>query len=205
MLDQRRFRRLGVTSAVTVGAFAFLLGGAGPADAATHCAKGHDPKSTIASIACQLREAANNLQKQIDKLKRQNQPQTPPPQVKPPTPNPTAKTSPPATKSSTRTGTTTTRTGSTGLTGPASLPGSVQPYTAGSTTAQLPGLLPQVPQVADQLPASSVLTETHLVTPMAAQVYQPQHVVWVAGAAGLAGVVGAMNLTMVGRRRRPAR
>src|SRR5258708_27923959 len=89
MPDQRRFRRLGVTSAVTVGAFAFLLGGAGPADAAKHCAKGHDPKSTIAIIACQLKEAAHKLHKQIAKPKHHRQPPNPPPTLNTPPPHPT--------------------------------------------------------------------------------------------------------------------
>jgi hypothetical protein len=203
MPDQRRFRRLGVTSAaVTVGAFALLVGGASPADAATtKCAKGHDPATTIKSIQCQLQEAGKNFQKAIDKLTHK----TPPP-VKTPAKKPTAKStvkdkittkqpSTPAIPQGTGNGAVTGTT-------PLSNVNSVRPYTPQGTQPQLPILLPQQPQVADQQPYGSI-AETHLVAPVAAIEQQPQvSAAWVAGAAGMAGAVGAFNLGLAGRRRR---
>jgi hypothetical protein len=200
MPDQRRFRRLGVTSAaVTVGAFAILIGGASSADAATTCAKGHDPATTVKSIQCQLKETGQAIQKVIDKITHK----TPPP-VKTPAKKPAVKMKPAknTVKQPQAPAVPQVAAGGGAGTTPLSNPGSVRPYTPQGTTPQLPGLLPEQPQVADQQPAVPI-AETHLVAPVAQTEQQPQaSPLWTGGAAGMAGVVGAVNLGLAGRRRR---
>jgi hypothetical protein len=199
MPDQRRFRRLGVTSAaVTVGALAILVGGASPADAATTtCAMGHDPATTIKSIQCQLQETGQHIQQAIDKLIHKKPAPVKAPPKKPAVPKQSTKglTRQPKTVRVPQRTAGGVGTGTTVL----SNPNSVRPYQPGTTTPQLPGLLPQV---ADQQP-SGTITETHLVAPVAQTERRPQaSPLWVAGAAGMAGAVGAFNLGLAGRRRR---
>jgi hypothetical protein len=203
MPDQRRFRRLGVTSAaVTVGACALLIGGASPADAATtKCAMGHDPATTVKSIECQLKETGTAIQKAIDKLTHKAPPAAKPPVKKPPVKMKPAKKPTKRTQAAPAAPQASAGGGGTAAT-PLNNPGSVRPYTPQGTTPQLPGLLPEQPQVADQLPAGPI-TETHLVAPVAQTERQaPASPVWIAGAAGMAGAVGALNLSLARRRRR---
>jgi hypothetical protein len=190
---------------VTAGAFTLLVGGAGPADAATTCAMGHDPATTIKSIECQLKETGDHIQKLIDKLTHK----TPAP-VKALPKKPAVKAKPvkkaamrpkaPAALAAPRQ----TAAGGGAVTVPLSAPGSVRPYSPQITdaaTPQLPGLLPEQPQVADQQPDGPI-TETHLVAPVAQNERQLQtSPLWIAGAAGTASAVAALNLGLAGRRR----
>ncbi|MFG2001316.1 hypothetical protein ACGFNU_19425 [Spirillospora sp. NPDC048911] len=206
---RRRFRRFGsATTAVSAGALVLVFLGApaayaGTATASKPCKKGTDPQSTLENWKCQL----GNLRESLTPKK----PQT--------TPKPTPSKKPPLKKSSSGKSTKSSKGsqapsksgGSGGVqpqqgSGPVTLsrPGSVRPYSPSVPTASLPGVLPTPEVAADpraylQQPGTP---QTRLISPVAASGRQDDEVMWVAAAAAAAGAVGALNLSVLGRRLR---
>jgi hypothetical protein len=210
----QRLRRLGSASAaVSAGALVLLLAApAGEAAAAETCKKGTDPASTIENWKCNL----GNLRKAL----------TPTPT---PTPTPSAKPSTPAKKPSapkstapkktkapargsggghsappvqgTSGGAPTTMTGGAGL----------KPYDgkAPSIGADLPGVLP-TPEIAADPNAyrtaagTAAVPQTRLISAVASSDDGDGQMLWVAAAAGVAGAVAALNISVAGRTLRRA-
>ncbi|MFA1537386.1 hypothetical protein [Actinomadura monticuli] len=201
-------RRLGSASAaVSVGALVLVLA-APAADAAETCKKGVDPESTIENWKCNL----GNLREAL----------TPPSPT--PTPTPTPKKT---TQNTTKKTTQNTRTapakaprrpasapsGGQG-TGPSAMTGGagLKPYTGGAPSAAsgLPGVLPTPEIAADPNAyrnASAAMPQTRLISPVAASGSGGDQMLLVAAAAGAAGAVGALNISVAGRalRRRRTR
>lgn len=199
MPEQRRFRRLGATSAaISIGAFALLIGAAPPADAATTCTPGHDAASTIKYLQCLSKQVQDGIKKLLH-----------------PSATPTTK---PSTKKIIKTGSTATKKPRPAakkntpvkvpvptVAGPQGL--SAQKVPAAGTAGRLPQVTPDLPQVAGTTAqvtgARSV--ETHLIAPVAVTRDAPPQIgrpVIAATAAGVAGLVGALNLTVAVRRLR---
>jgi hypothetical protein len=204
----QRLRRLGTASAaVSAGALVLVLAAPAAGAAAETCKKGVDPESTIENWKCNL----GNMREAL----------TP----KSPTPTPTAsKTAKPtASRTSVRKpgkapakaprkpssapsggDAPTTMTGAGGL----------KPYSgqAPATTSGLPGVLPTPEIAADpnayRYPAAgtAAMPQTRLISPAAASGRDDSQMLLVAAAAGAAGAVGALNVSVAGRalRRRRA-
>jgi hypothetical protein len=214
MPDQRRIRRLGITSAaISTGAVALLVGAAGPADAASSsCPVGHDPASTLKSIQCQLRQAAQNWQNQINKLTHPQQPTAPQTGDNAQHPQPPAKASPSKPQAGAGQPSTPHISNPSVPAGTATPDGVLRPGPGPGVAAPLTAPLPflgQSPQVAAEasLPGSGA-PETHLISPAAATSSASQTSVSpiiVAGVSGLAGAVVALNLSYAARRIRRAR
>jgi len=205
MREQRRFRRLGFASAaISAGAFALVVGVASPADASTsaNCVPGHDAASALKYLQC----LANNIQNGVNKFLH---PTTAAP-TKTSTPKATAKKTPagvkhskaaaPVRKANSAPARVTLPSGGTQ---PLAAPGQVVPV-AGQPP-QVGGFVPQLPQVAGS-GAQAATEETHLIAPVAATTADaPARIgepVPVAAAAGLAGIVAALNISIATRRLR---
>lgn len=210
MPQQRRFRRLGkATTAISAGALVLVITAPAPAMASARaaaasapCPKGHDPASTIENWKCQL----GKLREKMFPAK----PTKPTKPAKPAKPTKTAKPKPEKKKPRATTPPNLTPQpvgGGGGSGGPTAYtrPDGLHPYTPG-TSPNLPGILPS-PQVAADLGAQQGgLTDTRLIAPVAASERQgADQMLWVALAAGTAGAVGAMNISVISRRvrRRP--
>ncbi|TDD59681.1 hypothetical protein [Actinomadura rubrisoli] len=211
----QRLRRLGSASAaVSAGALVLVLG-APSADAAASgrpCKKGTDPASTIENWKCNL----GNLRDAI------NPPKSPAPKPAPKPAKHTKKTSPkknagggkstsPSRGSRAPSGTPGGGGGSGGAPATMTGAGGLQPY-KGTAPSGLPGVLPSPEVAADPngyLPQSGTapVPQTRLISPVAASQHQGGQTAWVAAAAGAAGAVAALNISVVGRglRRRAAR
>ena len=197
MPDQRRLRRLGVTSAaISASAFALLVAGAGPAGAAAaKCPVGHDPASTLKSIQCNLDQAGQAWG-------HPQQPQSPPPSVSASKPEgrPAQQGAPAATPSS-------------AANTPLVPPGAVAPASTGlrpAGAAETPQSAPLPILAADQLPqvadGSATAPETHLISPAAATEDQsPVSAPLIVAVSGVAGAAVALNLSYAARRLRRRR
>lgn len=208
-MPQRHILRLGTTAAMSAGALTLLLLTAPPAGA-DECPPGTDPESTLKNWQCQW-----------DRLINKPSPTPPPktpakPPAKKPTKKPVAKkpvAKEPVRKSPKRPYTAPTGDGAVGTRTPIAAYSrgvKLTPYTPGAGT-DLPGVLPQPNVAAAPLPngspgdASAVL-HTRLVAPIAAaEQRQNDQMLWVAAASGLAGAVGALNISVAGRRLRDTR
>ncbi|MFI0479973.1 hypothetical protein [Actinomadura sp. 9N215] len=203
-----RLRRLGSASAAVTAGALVLLPPAPAANAATAdtCKKGTDLASTIDNLACNL----GNLRDALLPASPAPPPKPTPPK-KPQKPAPgnngaeapeKAPRKPPPAASAPRGRAPSTMTNADGL----------APYTDGPPhDAPLPpGALP-VPEVAkvpdtDRPPGTVAAPRTHLISPVAASGNDSGQTPWVAAAAGAAGAVAALNLSVAGRalRRRAA-
>lgn len=206
-MRDRRFRRLGKTGkatvAVSAGALVLVMGGAPPAHAATAaagkpCPKIVDPQSAVKHIQCQLDKIRKKLTPKPDPKPAQPPKKkakiTKPAKKKPSTPTKTTKNRPKTTVQ--------VPSGSAEVPRVYSAPG-LKPY---EQTVQpgLSGYLP-APEVAAQPVVSGqsgAFTGTRLIAPVAATERQggrDEMVLWTALAAGAAGAVGAMQISIVGR------
>ncbi|MFC0041062.1 hypothetical protein [Actinomadura rayongensis] len=194
MPQRPRFRRLGSAAAISAGAAALVLAGAPAASAQTaaaprRCVKGTDPASTLENWKCQWEKWRDGLPKPTAPKPSKK------PARKPAAKKPVAKHKPkpkaapkPKPKKAPSGG------GVTALSDPV-------PY---GTDA--PVTTPPVPQVANR-PTDAVTTsagtavapQTRLVSPVAAAEPQEGRMLWVAAAAGAAGAVGTLQLTVAGR------
>ncbi len=196
--QQRRFRRLGATSAViSVSACVLLIGGAPSADAATTCTPGHDAATAIKYLQCLSKQWQDGINKLLHP-KPTASPSTKKTTGAKKTRNPTAKRTHPAT------GKPAAPKVAAPVAGPQGL--SLQKVPA-NTVPQMPLVEPPLPQVAGT--AAQVTgargVETHLLAPVAATQSTPPQVgvpVVATTAAGLAGLVGALNLSIATRRLR---
>ncbi|WP_030167747.1 hypothetical protein [Spirillospora albida] len=211
----RRLVRLGSAgTAVSAGALVLLIAGAPAADAAQECKKGTDPASTLENWKCQL-----------DNIRKELEPKPAPTPTPKPNPGPTkpaddgeSRTDPvkekPKPKPKPVTG---GGSGGGGALPPASGPSAMsgpeglRPYSGAtpSTAPGLPGVLP-TPEVAgpNAAPASgggAVVPQTRLIAPVAATRHENGEMLWVAAAAAAAGAVGALHLSVLGRRVRTVR
>jgi hypothetical protein len=198
----QRLRRLGTASAaVSAGALVLLLAApASEAAAADTCKKGTDPASTIENWKCNL----GNLRKSL----------TPTPT---PTPTPTEqtkkkvapKTSAPKTSKAPARGSggaASTPSGQGAGSGPSAMTGGagLKPYDdkAPSLTSGLPGVLP-TPEIAADPNAyqgtPGAVPQTRLIAPVASSQHENDQMLWVAAAAGAAGAVAALNISVAGR------
>ncbi|GAA3978295.1 hypothetical protein GCM10023085_70910 [Actinomadura viridis] len=206
-----RLGRIGAASALSAGALTLMALSAPPAAAAAPrpCPKGTDPASTIDNWKCQLDNIRDGLE---PKDPAPSPAPAPAPTKKPPKKTPeTSPAKPPRRKADPPSG---KDRGAPGRQvapppmSPQSRPYSVQPYSTGGAP-QLPGLLP-APQVAGPQGAAQggPMPRTRLTAPVAASERQDAPAtLWVAAAAGAAGMVGAFNISFLGRdlRRRHAR
>jgi hypothetical protein len=210
MPQQRRFKRLGSTSAaVSLGALTLVVTGAGPAGAGTtkECAQGDDPVTALKTVPCRLETITGGITVKITggtgghgtEPQPAGDPPNPPEQATEPRPAPPrAPTSP---KHTARDTTPFTVSGIPGIRMPRP---DGAPVPAPASEADIARILPR-PHVATPPPAvAQPVPADRLVTPMAATDRQDAHMMWVALAAGLAGAVGALNLSIAGSRlRRP--
>ncbi|NKZ09187.1 hypothetical protein [Actinomadura latina] len=210
---RQRLRRIGSASAaVSAGALVLVLAApAADAAAAETCKKGVDPESTIENWKCNL----GNLREALT------------PKSPTPTPTPTPKkTSANKTKKTTKSTpgkapATAPRSPSVGGGGAAAPSGpapmsdvkGLKPYSGEAPSAGLPGVLP-TPEIAADPNAyrnpsggTAAMPQTRLISPVAAGGRDDGQLLLVAAAAGAAGAVGALNLSVAGRafRRRRAR
>ncbi|MGI5329231.1 hypothetical protein [Actinomadura nitritigenes] len=200
----QRLRRLGTASAaVSAGALVLVLAAPASEAAADTCKKGTDPASTIENWKCNL----GNLRKAL----------TPTPTPTPtPKPTPTEQTKKPAvpkapkkTKAPARSGGTGSAPsgGGTAGSGPAPMTGAggLKPYDdkAPLPAAGLPGVLPTPEIAADpnayRAAGSAAMPQTRLISPVASSEHESNQMLWVAAAAGAAGAVAALNISVAGR------
>lgn len=211
-MPQRRAMRAGTTAAMSIGALTLILVTAGPAQAAEPCPPGTDIDSTLKNWECQW----NNL------VKPSPSP-TKAPAVKKPDRTPVKKApvakspgSGGSGKSDNRPSTTSGTSGSGGAAvdgrtpvGASSRGGRLTPYAPDA--GDLSGALPQPAVAAAPLPGGSptgagTVLQTRLMAPMsAAEHRQDTQILWVAAASALAGAVGALNISVAGRRLRGGR
>ncbi|WP_433461468.1 hypothetical protein [Spirillospora sp. CA-128828] len=208
----QRLRRLGTASAaVSAGALVLVLA-APAADAAETCKKGVDPESTIENWKCNL----GNLRDALTPKSPAPKP-TPPKTAKPKPEKPSAKKphkapakAPRKPSSSPGRGRAASPSGPSTMTGP----GGFEPYSGQtpSTAPGVPGVLPEI--AADpnayRYPAgrTAAMPQTRLISPVAASGRDDGQMLLVAAAAGAAGAVGSLNISVAGRalrRRRAAR
>lgn len=202
MTRERRFGRPGrAATVVSAGALVLLVGGAPPAHAAAPprpCPKVVDPASALKHLQCQL----ERIRKQFTpKPKPQPQPKKTvkkgkkaPPTPKSAQPAKRAKTTKPSGEAAAPSGLVTAPRAYTGMGGPAAY--------RQNAPAALPAYLPAPEIAARPGPAGQtvVLTGTRLIAPVAASgPQQDTRVLWAALAAGTAGAVGAMNLSVMSR------
>ena len=217
---RQRIRRIGSASAaVSAGALVLVLAAPASGAAAEECKKGVDPETTIENWKCNL----GNLREALT------------PKSPTPTPTPTPKPTPKKTSQNTTTKTTkkapaapakATRKpaaapsggGAAAPSGPAPMTDAkgLKPYSgeAPSAAPGLPGVLP-TPEIAadpnayrDAAGGTAAMPQTRLISPVAAGGRDDRQLLLVAAAAGAAGAVGALNLSVAGRalrRRRAAR
>lgn len=206
MPQQRRFRRLGSTSAaVSLGALTLVITGAGPAGADTTkgCARGADPITTLKNVPCRLENITGDTLEITGDITSgitddDSDPQPAGPQKKPTRPQAAPRGSTPP-KPVTRRETPFTVTGVRTIRLPR--PDGALP----ASQAGVSRLLPQ-PHVAAAPPSAGPqpAAANRLVAPMSATDPQQTRLLAVAAAAGLAGAMGALNLSVAGRRlRRP--
>ncbi|SEG66330.1 hypothetical protein SAMN04489712_108183 [Thermomonospora echinospora] len=224
MPQQRRLQRIGVrrigrtATVMSAGTFVLLLAGA-PAQAGVTAAKPCPAPKTPAEVPEYWKCLGKNIEDGLNPQPDPQEPEEPKPSKPPAKPKP-SKPDPdkPAKPDNDGNGSTPKRTrtpnapsggsGGGGVTA-YTRPERLRPYTpsAASTAPQLSGLLP-APQVAPgaQVSPTVGLGETRLITPVAAQQRQEDQMLWVAVASGVAGAVGAMNISTWARRmrRRPA-
>ncbi|MGI5201036.1 hypothetical protein ACQEU6_05500 [Spirillospora sp. CA-108201] len=204
-------RRLGTASAaVSAGALVLVLAAPAAEAAAETCKKGVDPGSTVENWKCNL----GNLREALT-------PKTPAPA---PAPSKTVKPVPEKTTKKTRTPakapakaprrTSSAPSGGPAAGGPAPMtgPGGLRPYSGQTpgTASGPPGVLP-TPEIAagpDAPGGTAAMSQTRLISPVAASGRDDGQLMLVAAAAGAAGAVGALNMSVAGRafrRRRGAR
>ncbi|MFF0517274.1 hypothetical protein ACFYTC_01095 [Actinomadura nitritigenes] len=202
----QRLRRLGTASAaVSAGALVLVLAAPASEAAADTCKKGTDPASTIENWKCNL----GNLRKAL----------TPTPTPTPtPKPTPTEQTKKPAVPKAPKRTKAPARSGGTGSapsggggaagSGPAPMTGGegLKPYDdkAPLPAAGLPGVLPTPEIAADPnayraAPGSATMPQTRLISPVASTEHESDQMLWVAAAAGVAGAVAALNISVAGR------
>ncbi|WP_192809339.1 hypothetical protein [Actinomadura montaniterrae] len=200
----QRLRRLGTASAaVSAGALVLVLAAPAGEAAADTCKKGTDPASTIENWKCNL----GNLRKAL----------TPTP-TPTPKPTPTEQTKKPAvpkapapkkTKAPARSGGSgSVPSGGGAGSGPSAMTGGsgLKPYDdkAPLPSSGLPGVLPTPEIAADPnayraAPGSAAMPQTRLISPVASSEHESDQMLWVAAAAGAAGAVAALNISVAGR------
>jgi hypothetical protein len=210
----QRLRRLGTASAaVSAGALVVVL--AAPAAEAETCKKGVDPQSTIENWKCNL----GNLREGLTPKPAPTPAPTPPKTAKPVPEKSTKKTRTPAKApaKAPRKPPSAPSGGQAAGSGPAPMtgPGGLKPYKgrAPVTAPGLPGVLP-TPEIAadpnayaNASGATAAMPQTRLISPVAASGQDNGQLLLVAAAAGAAGAVGALHISVAGRalRRRRAR
>ncbi|WP_433338394.1 hypothetical protein [Spirillospora sp. CA-294931] len=220
MPSNRHLMRLGTAStAVSAGALALVFLGAPAANAQAAaapkpCKKGTDPASTIDNWKCQF----DNWRESLNPKKPATQK---PPAKKPPAKNTGGGEAKPAKPAkgkvpSGKSGGSAPRVSvPSGSLAPQTAPEGLRPYTPDTGAApRLPGVLPTPEIAADPsayLPpagdGTGVRPQTRIMSPVAAS--EPSGgqttTLWVAAAAGAAGAVGALNLSVAGRSLRRSR
>ncbi|QKG19449.1 hypothetical protein [Actinomadura verrucosospora] len=202
----QRLRRLGTASAaVSAGALVLLLAAPASEAAADTCKKGTDPASTIENWKCNL----GNLRKSLTPTPTPTPKPTPTEQTrKPAAPKAPApkKTKAPARGSGGSGGAGSLPSGAGG--GPTAMTGGagLKPYDgkAPAPSSGLPGVLPTPEIAADPnayrtLPGAATVPQTRLISPVASSRHESGQMLWVAAAAGAAGAVAALNISVAGR------
>ncbi|MFC4049604.1 hypothetical protein ACFOY4_07920 [Actinomadura syzygii] len=199
-MPQRLVRLGSASAAVSAGAIVLVIS-AGPADAAAAeiCKKGTDPASTIENWKCNL----GNLREAI--LPKSPAAPTPAP-TKPagPAPQKTSKTTPHKLPARTPP----RRAAPRGAPAPSTMTDArgLRPYGGAAPPSRSlvppgvpPGVLPS-PEVADpDVYQTSGTPRTRLISPVAATEGDTARTPWVAAAAGAAGAVAALHLSVAGR------
>jgi hypothetical protein len=199
----QRLRRLGTASAaVSAGALVLVLAAPAGEAAADTCKKGTDPASTIDNWKCNL----GNLRKAL----------TPTP-TPTPKPTPTEQTKKPAVPKAPKKTKAPPRAGGSGPgvpsgggagSGPSAMTGGegLKPYDdkAPLPASGLPGVLPTPEIAADPnayrgAPGTATVPQTRLISPVASSEHDGGQMLWVAAAAGAAGAVAALNISVAGR------
>ncbi|MWA00448.1 hypothetical protein F8568_008680 [Actinomadura sp. LD22] len=206
----QRLRRLGTASAaVSAGALVLVLAAPAGEAAAETCKKGTDPASTIENWKCNL----GNLRKALTPTPTPTPKPTPTEQTK----KPAAPKAPKKTKAPARSG---RSSGSGGSGGSGSAPsggagGGASAMTGGEglkpydgkaplPSSGLPGVLPTPEIAADPnayraAPGTAAMPQTRLISPVASSERDGDQMLWVAAAAGAAGAVAALNISVAGR------
>ncbi|MFD0690401.1 hypothetical protein [Actinomadura fibrosa] len=201
-MPQQLLRLGSASAAVSAGALVLLLA-APAADAAASerpCAKGTDPASTIENWKCNL----GNLREALTPKTPTPSPSTKPTKQtkaapKKSSPSKAAK-APAKTSAGSRAPSGTPSGGGAGG-APSTMTGGqgLKPY-KGTSPSGLTGVLP-TPEIATDpngyLAAGT--PQTRLISPVAASQRQDDQMAWVAAAAGAAGAVAALNLSVAGR------